>query len=75
MAKGLQRFVEHYVEIYLRVAGTDQEATVAGLLVEADDSGLLLSDHTGEFTTDQVGIWIPMDNVAFVSMRPMPEQE
>ena len=42
---------------------------------EADAVGLLLTDHTGEFPTDEVGIWIPMDNVAFISMRPLPADE
>ncbi|HEV8190522.1 MAG TPA: hypothetical protein VGP82_03420 [Ktedonobacterales bacterium] len=75
VATGLARMQGNYVEVYLRVAGTDQEAFVAGKLAEADTVGLLLTDHTGEFPTDQAGIWIPMDNVAFVSMRPLPSSE
>jgi hypothetical protein len=75
MVAGLERFQGKYVEVYLRVAGTDQEAYVAGSLAEADAAGLLLTDHTGEHPTDQAGIWIPMDNVAFVSMRPLPTEE
>ena len=75
MAAGLARMQGKYVEVYLRVAGTDQEAFVAGVLAEADGVGLLLTDHTGEFPSDQAGIWIPMDNVAFISMRPLPESE
>jgi hypothetical protein len=74
-ATGLARLRGKYVEVYLRVAGTDQEAFVAGVLAEADAVGLLLTDHTGEFPTDEAGIWIPMDNVAFVSMRPLPASE
>ncbi len=74
-ATGLARMQGKYVEVYLRVAGADQEAFVAGMLSEADAVGLLLTDHTGEFPTDEVGIWIPMDNVAFISMRPLPADE
>ena len=75
MAASLARLQGKYVEVYLRVAGTDQEAFVAGVLAEMDGIGLLLTDHTGEFPAEQAGIWIPMDNVAFISMRPLPETE
>ncbi len=75
MTAGLARMQGKYVEVYLRVAGADQEAFVAGVLTEADGMGLLLTDHTGEFPPDEAGIWIPMDNVAFISMRPLPESE
>ena len=75
MAASIGRLQGRYVEVYRRVAGTDQEAFVAGVLTEADGVGLLLTDHTGEFPSDQAGIWIPMDNVAFISMRPLPEGE
>lgn len=74
-ATGLARLQGKYVEVYLRVAGADQEAFVAGILAEADAAGLLLTDYTGEFPQDEAGIWIPMDNVAFVSMRPLPTTE
>lgn len=71
----LARLKGKYIEVYLRAAGADQEAFVAGILSEADARGMLLTDHTGEFPVDEAGIWIPMDNVAFVSMRPLPASE